>query len=83
MVTDGNDTPVLLNTQYGPRYVMYYGDSDPAKGRFVAYSTDMKTWTNNTAFNMHFPAGLQPVGDLRGGHQLPDRRRTARSTTTS
>lgn len=41
VVTDGNDTPVLMNTQYGQRYVMYYGDSDPAKGHFVAYSTDM------------------------------------------
>ncbi len=60
VVTDGNDTPVLLNTQYGPRYVMYYGDGDPAKGRFVAYSTDMKTWTNNTPFDMHFPAGYNP-----------------------
>jgi predicted GH43/DUF377 family glycosyl hydrolase len=60
VITDGNDTPVLMNTQYGPRYVMYYGDSDPAKGRFVAYSTDMKTWTNNTAFNMNFPAGYNP-----------------------
>jgi predicted GH43/DUF377 family glycosyl hydrolase len=60
VVTDGNDTPVLVNTQYGPRYVMYYGDGDPAKGRFVAYSTDMKTWTNNTAFDMHFPANYNP-----------------------
>lgn len=60
VVTDGNDTPVLMNTQYGPRYVMYYGDSDPAKGRFVAYSTDMKTWTNNTPFDMHFPANYNP-----------------------
>jgi predicted GH43/DUF377 family glycosyl hydrolase len=60
VVTDGNDTPVLMNTQYGPRYVMYYGDADPAKGRFVAYSTDMKTWTNNTAFDMHFPADYSP-----------------------
>lgn len=60
VVTDGNDTPVLLNTQYGPRYVMYYGDGDPAKGRFVAYSTDMKTWTNNTAIDMHFPANYNP-----------------------
>src|SRR6266436_2582787 len=47
VVTDGNDTPVLMSTQYGPRYVMYYGDGDPAKGRFVAYSTDMLHWTNN------------------------------------
>ncbi|ACU74625.1 glycosidase PH1107-related [Catenulispora acidiphila DSM 44928] len=60
VVTDGNDTPVLMNTQYGPRYVMYYGDADPAKGRFVAYSTDMKTWTNNTPFDMHFPANYTP-----------------------
>lgn len=60
VVTDGNDTPVLLSTQYGPRYVMYYGDSDPAKGRFIAYSTDMKTWTNNTAFNMNFPPDYNP-----------------------
>jgi predicted GH43/DUF377 family glycosyl hydrolase len=60
IVTDGNDTPVLMNTQYGPRYVMYYGDSDPAKGRFIAYSTDLKTWTNNTPFDMHFPAGYNP-----------------------
>jgi predicted GH43/DUF377 family glycosyl hydrolase len=60
IVTDGNDTPVLMNTQYGPRYVMYYGDSDPAKGRFIAYSTDMKTWTNNTPFDMHFPANYNP-----------------------
>jgi predicted GH43/DUF377 family glycosyl hydrolase len=59
VVTDGNDTPVLMNTQYGPRYVMYYGDGDPAKGRFVAYSTDMKTWTN-TPFDMHFPANYNP-----------------------
>ena len=60
VVTDSNDTPVLLNTQYGPRYVMYYGDSDPAKGRFVAYSTDMLHWTNNTPFNMNFPANYNP-----------------------
>jgi hypothetical protein len=60
VVTDANDTPALMNTQYGPRYVMYYGDSDPAKGRFIAYSTDMKTWTNNTPFDMHFPASYDP-----------------------
>ena len=73
VVTDGNDTPVLMNTQYGPRYVMYYGDGDPAKGRFIAYSTDMKTWTNNTADRHALPLELQPVGDLRDGHELPDR----------
>ena len=60
VVTNGNDTPVLLNTQYGPRYVMYYGDADPAKGRFIAYSTDMLHWTNNTPFDMHFPANYSP-----------------------
>jgi predicted GH43/DUF377 family glycosyl hydrolase len=60
VVTDSNDTPVLMNTKYGPRYVMYYGDSDPAKGRFVAYSTDMVHWTDNTPFNMNFPAGYDP-----------------------
>jgi len=60
VITDGNDTPVLMNTQFGPRYVMYYGDGDPAKGRFVAYSTDMVTWTNNTPFDMHFPANYNP-----------------------
>lgn len=60
VVTDGNDTPVLLNTQYGPRYVMYYGDSDPAKGRFIAYSTDMLHWTNSTPFNMQFPNNYNP-----------------------
>ncbi|MBR7835003.1 hypothetical protein KDL01_17140 [Actinospica durhamensis] len=60
VVTDGNDTPVLMNTQYGQRYVMYYGDSDPAKGRFIAYSTDMLHWTNNTAFNMNFPSDYNP-----------------------
>jgi predicted GH43/DUF377 family glycosyl hydrolase len=60
VVTDGNDTPVKINTQFGPRYVMYYGDSDPAKGRFVAYSTDMTTWTNNTPIDTHFPANYDP-----------------------
>ena len=60
VVTDGTDTPVLMSTQYGPRYVMYYGDSDPAKGRFVAYSTDMLHWTNNTPINMNFPANYNP-----------------------
>jgi predicted GH43/DUF377 family glycosyl hydrolase len=60
VVTDGTDTPVLMNTQYGPRYVMYYGDSDPAKGRFIAYSTDLLHWTNNTAFNMNFPSDYNP-----------------------
>ena len=79
MVTDGNDTPVLLNTQYGPRYVMYYGDSDPAKGRFIAYSTDMLHWTNNTAFNMNFPADYDPWEICVAVTELPDRRRTARS----
>jgi predicted GH43/DUF377 family glycosyl hydrolase len=60
VVTNGNDTPVLLSTPYGPRYVMYYGDSDPAKGRFVAYSTNMTTWTDNTPLNMQFPANYDP-----------------------
>jgi predicted GH43/DUF377 family glycosyl hydrolase len=60
VVTDGNDTPVLMNTQYGPRYVMYYGDADPAKGRFIAYSTDMLHWTNITPFNMDFPSDYSP-----------------------
>lgn len=60
VVTDGTDTPVLMNTQYGQRYVMYYGDSDPAKGRFIAYSTDMLHWTNNTAINMDFPSDYDP-----------------------
>ena len=60
VVTDANDTPVLMNTQYGPRYVMYYGDSDPAKGRFVAYSTDMLHWTDNTPIDMNFPANYDP-----------------------
>ena len=71
VVTDGNDTPVLLNTQYGPRYVMYYGDSDPAKGRFIAYSTDLLHWTNNTPFNMNFPANYDPweIGVAVTGYQ--------------
>jgi len=60
VVTDGNDTPVLLNTQYGQRYVMYYGDADPAKGRFIAYSTDMLHWTNITPFTMNFPSDYSP-----------------------
>lgn len=60
VVTNGSDTPVKISTPYGPRYVMYYGDSDPAKGRFVAYSTNMTTWTNNTPLNMHFPANYDP-----------------------
>jgi predicted GH43/DUF377 family glycosyl hydrolase len=60
VVTNGNDTPVKINTQYGPRYVMYYGDSDPAKGRFIAYSTNMTTWTNNTPLDMDFPANYDP-----------------------
>lgn len=60
VVTSGSDTPVKISTQYGPRYVMYYGDSDPAKGRFVAYSTNMTDWTNNTAINMNFPSDYDP-----------------------
>jgi predicted GH43/DUF377 family glycosyl hydrolase len=60
VVTNGNDTPVMLSTPYGPRYVMYYGDSDPAKGRYIAYSTNMTTWTNNTPLDMHFPANYDP-----------------------
>jgi predicted GH43/DUF377 family glycosyl hydrolase len=60
VVTNGNDIPVKLSTPYGPRYVMYYGDSDPAKGRFIAYSTNMTTWTNNTPLDMHFPANYDP-----------------------
>jgi predicted GH43/DUF377 family glycosyl hydrolase len=60
VVTNGNDTPVKISTPYGPRYVMYYGDSDPAKGRFIAYSTNMTTWANNTPLNMHFPANYDP-----------------------
>lgn len=60
VVTDANDTPVLMPTQYGPRYVMYYGDGDPAKGRFIAYSTDMKTWTHRTPINMNFPENYNP-----------------------
>ncbi|WP_034263233.1 hypothetical protein [Actinospica robiniae] len=60
VVTDGNDTPVLINTQYGQRYVMYFGDSDPAKGRFIAYSTDMLHWTNITPFTMNFPSDYAP-----------------------
>jgi predicted GH43/DUF377 family glycosyl hydrolase len=60
VVTNGNDTPVMLSTPYGPRYVMYYGDSDPAKGRFIAYSTNMTTWTNNTPLDMDFPANYDP-----------------------
>jgi predicted GH43/DUF377 family glycosyl hydrolase len=60
VVTDGNDTPVLMSTQYGPRYVMYYGDADPAKGRFIAYSTDMLHWGNITPFSMDFPSDYAP-----------------------
>ena len=56
VVTDPNDTPVKINGEY----VMYYGDSDPAKGRFIAYSTDMIHWSAGTAFNMNFPPDYDP-----------------------
>jgi predicted GH43/DUF377 family glycosyl hydrolase len=34
VLTDPNDTPVLRNTQYGPRYVMYYGQH--GDGSYIA-----------------------------------------------
>ncbi|HUN36988.1 MAG TPA: NEW3 domain-containing protein [Trebonia sp.] len=54
VVTNPDDQPVKING----RYVMYYGRSSHVSG--VAYSTDMRTWTDSTPVNLNLPASYAP-----------------------
>jgi predicted GH43/DUF377 family glycosyl hydrolase len=54
VVTNPDDQPVKIDG----RYVMYYGRNGRTTG--VAYSTDMKTWTDSTAVNLNLPASYAP-----------------------
>jgi predicted GH43/DUF377 family glycosyl hydrolase len=54
VVTNPDDQPVKIDG----RYVMYYGRNGRTTG--VAYSTDMKTWTDSTPVNLNLPASYAP-----------------------
>ena len=63
VLTDPTGQPVLINGTY----VMYYGgDSGGTScggagcGAYLAYSTDLITWTGNTPVNFKFPASFVP-----------------------
>lgn len=54
VVTDGSDTPVMIDG----KYVMYYGQN--GNGTFIAYSADMVHWSAGTPVNLGFPSGYIP-----------------------
>jgi predicted GH43/DUF377 family glycosyl hydrolase len=54
VVTNPDDQPVKING----RYVMYYGRNGEVTG--VAFSTNMKTWTDSTPVNLNLPSGYAP-----------------------
>ena len=54
VVTNPDDQPVQIDG----RYVMYYGRNGRVTG--VAFSTDMKTWTDSEPVNLNLPSNYAP-----------------------
>lgn len=63
VLTDPTGQPVLING----KYVMYYGGESGGTscvqagcGSYLAYSTDLITWSGNTPVNFNFPTSFIP-----------------------